>query len=150
MPKLKLDLDALTVDTFDTTPAAHAGGNVVANQQATMATCPGICGTQTNQPSCLTCIVQTCGIFSCQHLTCHATCPPTCQATCQQSCQGTCQMTCPNTCQQTCNITCNGSCAPTCVQSCVTCETCMTICGGMTCICGQTNYMSCAQTCQMC
>lgn len=71
MRKLRLDLDQLTVDTFDTSTAAKEKGTVFGEQCTcnTVCTCPGC-------PSC------------------DATCPATCAYTCDDwSCGGSCFLT---------------------------------------------------------
>ncbi len=66
MNKLKLTLDALTVESFNTSAVSHAKGTVMGEQQCS---CAG----------------------SCPNQTCAATCPQTCDdATCAESCYGTC------------------------------------------------------------
>jgi hypothetical protein len=84
--KLKLRLDDLQVDTFQTTPVPNEKGTVFGEQ----CTCPGV-------------------------NTCDATCAgPTCNASCQASCvdntcaidvYGTCGLSCPGTCYDTCPCT---------------------------------------------
>ncbi len=85
MDKLKLTLDDLAVETFDTTSVAREKGTVVGEQQCTcqtVCTCPGC-------------------------YTCDATCPQTCDDyTCANSCGGTCEQTCWDTCGLTCPETC--------------------------------------------
>lgn len=88
MPKLKLDLDHLTVDSFDTNAdAATQRGTVEAHTalitlfETCPQSCPDTCATC--DPSCATCV----------------SCYGTCQNTCGQSCYGTCA-TCQTNCQQ--------------------------------------------------
>jgi hypothetical protein len=88
MRKLRLDLDHLTVESFDTAPRAREKGTVMAEQCTcyTQCTCPGC-------PSC--------------DATCPATCVNTCDdASCAESCWGTCvpDYSCWDTCagQYTC------------------------------------------------
>jgi hypothetical protein len=78
--KLKLHLDDLTVDSFDTTrPAAKQG--TVFGEQCT-------CYTNCTCPGCPTCYASCNG-------TCDATCPNTCAYTCDDaSCAGSCGDTC--------------------------------------------------------
>jgi hypothetical protein len=77
--KLKLNLDQLSVDSFDTTrPAAKAG--TVFGEQCT-------CYTNCTCPGCYTC---------------DASCNGTCGATCDASCNGTCSNTCDGSCNGTC------------------------------------------------
>ena len=76
--KLKLNLDQLTVDSFDTTATERPKGTVFGEQCTcyTNCTCPGC-------------------------PTCDATCPNTCPA----SCYGTCH-SCPDTCwEESCACT---------------------------------------------
>lgn len=82
MKKLKLALDDLSVETFDTSPARREKGTVMGEQECT---CPTAC-------TCPTC--------------------PTCCNTCEASCPYTCDdATCPETCDDTCdNFTCLYTC----------------------------------------
>jgi hypothetical protein len=75
MAKLKLHLDALSVESFDTTGAEKAKGTVFGEQCT--------CYTQCTCPGCPTCD-NTCA-YTCDDATCPA-CP-----TCAASCNGTCQ-----------------------------------------------------------
>jgi hypothetical protein len=82
--KLKLNLDELTVDSFDTTRPAEKQGTVFGEQCTcyTNCTCPG----------CPTC-----------YASCNGTCGGTCgEHTCQASCNGTCGAA---TCGYSCNYT---------------------------------------------
>ena len=94
MPKLKLDLDQLVVDSFSTEKPQPRAGTVFGEQCTcyTNCTCPGC-------------------------PTCDASCNGTCGGTCAASCYGTCgDFTCGNSCNcgtqydATCNNygTCNG------------------------------------------
>jgi hypothetical protein len=90
--KLQLDLDQLTVDSFDTTATDRPRGTVFGEQCTcyTNCTCPG----------CPTC-----------DATCAATCAYTCDdASCAASCNGTCN--CPADTQ---DYTCN--CPPSCLNT---------------------------------
>ncbi|HEX8691074.1 MAG TPA: hypothetical protein VF746_01430 [Longimicrobium sp.] len=78
MKKLRLDLDALVVESFDTARGAERGGTVRANEQEY---CPYCCCC----PCCCTC---------CN--TCCATCPATCQNTCDDATCLSCEYTCQN------------------------------------------------------
>jgi len=119
MGKLKLDLDALAVETFETTQPDESQGTVHGNQQqGTFQTlfqvsCGGSCihcgGVATFQ-SCF----QTCGQTCPQVQTCGLTCQGTCFGTCQVTCQRTCGFTCYATCQLSCGVTCR-----TCFHSCL-------------------------------
>ena len=82
MNKLKLQLEDLRVDSFDTTTAEKAKGTVFGEQCT--------CYTQCTCPGCPTC---------------DATCN-----TCDQSCNGTCAASCNGTCEWTCDYSCGGSC----------------------------------------
>jgi hypothetical protein len=85
--KLKLDLDELQVESFDTTPGEHRREGTVFGQQCT-------CYTQCTCPGCPTC---------------DASCNGTCGGTCDASCNGTCGGTCANSCYGTCGeYTCYG------------------------------------------
>jgi hypothetical protein len=110
MRKLKLQLDDLQVDTFQTTPAEKPKGTVFGEQCTcyTNCTCPG----------CPTC-----------YASCNGTCGGTCDGTCGASCAGTCD-TCGDACG-TWDASCGGySCDYTCagfqtyggrLQECVIC-----------------------------
>jgi hypothetical protein len=87
MNKLKLSLEALAIESFDTTCTVREKGTVV-GEQATN-TCPGC-------PTCAATCAYTCD---------DATCPqcPTCAASCNGTCQGaTCFETCGASCWDTC------------------------------------------------
>jgi hypothetical protein len=89
--KLKLNLDQLSVDSFDTTkPAAKAG--TVFGEQCT-------CYTNCTCPGCYTC-----------DASCNGTCDASCNGTCDASCNGTCYETCAcgtryDTCRFNCGYT---------------------------------------------
>jgi hypothetical protein len=91
--KLKLNLDELTIDSFDTTANENARGTVVGEEQCT---CWTACG-QNTCPGCPTC---------------DASCNGTCGATCAGSCYGTCDgASCGYSCDGYCtqyDATCNG------------------------------------------
>jgi hypothetical protein len=98
MNKLKLSLEDLSVESFDTTPAALVKeGGTVFGQQCT-------CYTQCTCPGCPTC---------------DASCNGTCGGTCEASCNGTCGPTCDVSCYGTCGV---GTCGPTWDASCDTCD----------------------------
>jgi hypothetical protein len=91
--KLKLDLDELAVESFDTCGVDREKGTVLGEEQCT---CPGV-----------TC-ANTCPA-TCAHTCDDATCPqcPTCAASCNgtcddPSCWGSCGATCWETCGRTC------------------------------------------------
>lgn len=75
MNKLRLQLDDLRIDSFETTPAEKPRGTVVGEQCTcyTHCTCPG-------------------------GPTCDGTCYDSCGGTCEQSCRGTCFATCDFNC----------------------------------------------------
>ena len=75
--KLKLNLDQLEVDSFDTISRGAAGRGTVRGEQCT-------CYTNCTCPGCPTCYASCNG-------TCDATCPATCAYTCDDNtCAGTC------------------------------------------------------------
>jgi hypothetical protein len=77
--KLKLHLEDLRIDSFQTTPAEKPKGTVFGEQCTchTQCTCPGC-------PTCNASCNGTCGA------SCEATCGGTCEWTCEASCNGTC------------------------------------------------------------
>jgi hypothetical protein len=81
MQKLKLQLDHLRVESFDTTAVREEKGTVFGEQCTcyTVCTCPGC-----------------------------ATCDASCNGTCDASCNGTCNASCNGTCAASCNGTCHG------------------------------------------
>jgi hypothetical protein len=89
MHKLKLDLDQLTVETFDTVPPDGAQRGTVQGFSHVCHTLLETC--DTCDPSCASCI-------SC-YGTCYNTCGPSCYgtcATCQTGCeQESCVYYCP-------------------------------------------------------
>ena len=97
--KLKLRLDDLQVDTFQTTSAPKQKGTVFGEQCTcyTQCTCPGC-------PSCAN--YATCDA-SCNG-TCGASCNGTCGATCDASCYGSCDYSCDCASDATCDYTCAG------------------------------------------
>jgi hypothetical protein len=100
MRKLKLDLDQLTVDSFDTLSADGAGRGTIE-------------AFQTTAPPCT--------------LEYYPTYAPTCAATCA-SCNGTCDNTCGSTCGgYTCGGTCNDPTCGTCQTHCQQ-ESCEYLC----------------------
>jgi hypothetical protein len=89
--KLTLNVEDLSVDSFDTTAAAREKGTVFGEQCT--------CYTQCTCPGCPTCYASCNG-------TCGATCPATCYNTCDDNtcgCAGTdyTDCGCPDTCLQT-------------------------------------------------
>jgi hypothetical protein len=96
MHKLRLNLEALAVDSFDTLPGAEdTRGTVQAFASVGDSTCrQAICYYETFAPSCAA---------SCQ--TCYtqqATCDGTCAYTCDDASCATCQTACGPTCYATC------------------------------------------------
>jgi hypothetical protein len=91
--KLKLNLDQLSVDSFDTTATEKPKGTVFGEQCT--------CYTQCTCPGCPTC-----------DASCNGTCGATCAASCYGTCGGaSCGATCGYTCDGWCTIndaTCNG------------------------------------------
>lgn len=77
--KLKLNLDELAVDSFDTTKNEAKTGTVFGEQCT--------CYTNCSCPGCPTC---------------DASCNGSCDYTCDVSCYGTCGDTCDNSCNGTC------------------------------------------------
>ncbi|HEX6368108.1 MAG TPA: hypothetical protein VF006_04185 [Longimicrobium sp.] len=89
MPKLKLHLEDLSVESFDTTRPAKAKGTVFGEQCT--------CYTQCTCPGCPTCA---------NYNTCDATCPNTCD---DYSCAGSCGGSCAGgSCGCTEDYTCQG------------------------------------------
>jgi hypothetical protein len=92
MNKLKLNLDELSVESFDTTKSEKSKGTVFGEQCT--------CYTQCTCPGCPTC-----------DGTCPATCPYTCDdASCGASCGGSCDCSNDYTCEGCTqyDATCNG------------------------------------------
>ncbi len=79
--KLKLKLDDLAVDSFDTTVTETSRGTVFGEQCT--------CWTQCGQNTCPGC----------------PTCDATCNGTCNASCNGTCDCPSGNTCDWSCQAT---------------------------------------------
>ena len=92
--KLTLNLEQLSVDSFQTTSAPAEKGTVFAEQCTcyTACTCPGC-------------------------PTCDATCGGTCGNTCAASCNGTCNDATCNTCGYSCYYTDCGCAVETCQQT---------------------------------
>jgi hypothetical protein len=116
MHKLRLDIEALAVETFDVTEA-RAGGGTVAGHAGTDATvCWGLCGGgDTNYAFC-TYGRDSCG-GSCGTLCAScASCDGTCyESPCVNSGANTCDgSTCAATCGASCNATCNCTVADSC------------------------------------
>jgi len=102
MPKLKLEIDALRVESFETHPAARAQGTVEGHALA-----PGevivMPAPDTNDVklcldswinTCVTARISECPGETCNQLTCGASCQATCETcfgpTCVTACLGTC------------------------------------------------------------
>jgi hypothetical protein len=92
MNKLKLCLDDLAVESFDTERMQQEKGTVVGEACSCAGTCPG-------QATC---------DYTCDDATCPYTCDDdTCAASCNGTCAGaTCYETCGRTCWDTCGRTC--------------------------------------------
>ena len=75
MNKLKLHLEDLQIDSFQTTPAEKPKGTVFGEQCT--------CYTQCTCPGCPTC-----------DASCNGTCNASCNGTCDASCNGTCDLGC--------------------------------------------------------
>jgi len=86
MKKLKLHLDDLRIDAFQTTSEETSQGTVFGEQCT--------CWTQCTCPGCPTC---------------DASCNGTCGVSCYGSCAATCDATCGGSCDWTCADTCNYS-----------------------------------------
>jgi hypothetical protein len=86
--KLKLQLEDLAVDSFDTTAAEKPRGTVFGEQCTcyTQCTCPGC-------PTCDGTCPNTCA-YTCDDASCAATCGGTCNCSGDASCNGTCYFTC--------------------------------------------------------
>jgi hypothetical protein len=105
MRKLKLELDNLSVESFDTTATQKKKGTVFGEQ----CTCWTYCAQQTC-PGCPTCD-NTCA-YTCDDATCVYTCDDnTCPYTCDDNtCVYTCnESACYGTCNRTCLASCNGA-----------------------------------------
>jgi hypothetical protein len=97
MNKLKLRLEDLRIDSFDTTAPQKSKGTVFGEQCT--------CYTQCTCPGCPTC-----------DASCNGTCDASCNGTCAASCNGTCAScdgTCAYTCYNTCGLSCGGYTCPT-------------------------------------
>ncbi|HWK89445.1 MAG TPA: hypothetical protein VNP72_05595 [Longimicrobium sp.] len=101
--KLRLDLDQLQVESFDTHPGeAQKRGTVHGHQQYCYYCCcyPCCCGGGTAMTGC--------GQNTCQ-ASCNGTCYASCNGTCDASCNGTCGATCDySACYGSCDYTCDG------------------------------------------
>jgi hypothetical protein len=86
MNKLKLRLEDLHIDSFDTTAPQKAKGTVFGEQ--------------------CTCYME------CQDTWQGSSCEVSCFGSCDASCYGTCEATCEQSCRGTCFDTCDFNCAP--------------------------------------
>jgi hypothetical protein len=100
MSKLRLQLEDLMIDSFDTTPVQKGKGTVFGEQCT--------CYTQCTCPGC-------------------PTCDASCNGTCAASCYGSCAATCDASCEDTCNYSCAGTCGE---YTCDGYRTCPTFQGG--------------------
>jgi hypothetical protein len=88
MKKLRLHLDDLRIDSFQTTAPEKPKGTVFGEQCT--------CYTQCTCPGCPTCYASCNG-------SCDASCNGTCGNTCDASCQGTCDYYCNPSYDNTCD-----------------------------------------------
>ncbi|HEX6373893.1 MAG TPA: hypothetical protein VF006_33500 [Longimicrobium sp.] len=110
MKMLKLRLDDLRIDSFDTTVPQKAKGTVFGEQCT--------CYTQCTCPGCPTCYASCNGTCD---ASCNGTCGASCGATCDYSCGGTCDYTC-NCSDYSCDYTCDGyATTPNNMYNCVLC-----------------------------
>ena len=100
MKKLKLHLDDLQIDSFQTTAAEKPKGTVFGEQCT--------CYTQCTCPGCPTCDASCNG-------TCAASCYGSCAVSCDFSCGGTCDALC-ETFGYSCGGTCDGLTCPTAIS----------------------------------
>jgi hypothetical protein len=94
MNKLKLHLEDLQIDSFQTTPAEKPKGTVFGEQCT--------CYTQCTCPGCPTCA----GYGTCD-ASCNGTCDASCNGTCNASCDGGCTWD-PSCGGYSCEYTCDG------------------------------------------
>lgn len=112
MSKLRLDLDALQVESFDTRPgASRPRGTVQGHGRDTDL---AACGDATFPVSCWD---DSCAgsCASCDGSCVAGTCAASCNGTCAVSCNGTCLASCGGTCDATC-VSCGYSCDASCVS----------------------------------
>lgn len=102
MKKLKLDLDNLRVDSFDTTPAEGNGGRgtVFGHAESFQYGCTDGASCDSCAGSCGTCEASCCGTCNTCYTNC-GTCPCdySCNGSCY-SCGGSCDYSCGGTCDQ--------------------------------------------------
>ncbi|HEX8695606.1 MAG TPA: hypothetical protein VF746_24545 [Longimicrobium sp.] len=96
MPKLRLELEALAVESFDTAPAAGGAGTVRGHAEAVPADEIDCSRCPTCDASCRTCELQD---------TCWQTCAASCQGSCD-SCTLCQEITCATNCLRTCQVDC--------------------------------------------
>ena len=93
MRKLKLAIDALRVESFDTSAIAVDAGTVRAHADAMAEEFEAAITTpQTQQPSCI------------------GTCKISCLGTCLVSCGGSCEVSCNFDCTDLCSLGCSDGC----------------------------------------
>jgi hypothetical protein len=93
MRKMKLEIDALRVDTFDTTAIVRRNpGTVRAHADANDDELIAITTPQTQERSCW------------------GTCKLSCWGTCEASCNGTCEVSCDGRCTELCSYGCSDGC----------------------------------------
>src|SRR3712207_5208118 len=95
--KLKLNLDQLAVDSFDTVPREQAVRGTVRGEQCT-------CYTACTCPGC-------------------PTCDASCNGSCAASCNGTCDASCNGTCGDSCGCPTYGDSCNSCYYGCPTYQT---------------------------
>ena len=102
MRKYRLELDELSVESFDVLPETSEQRGTVRGREATpiLGTCFG-CGSATvDGETCVSC--DGCGPGT-HFNTCEYTCDDATCATCGNSCAATCGASCWDTCGRTCN-----------------------------------------------
>jgi len=93
MRKMKLEMEALRVESFDTTAAAHRDpGTVRAHADAEGDELVVITTPQSRDPSCF------------------ETCKISCWGSCLASCLGTCEVSCDGRCTELCSYGCSDGC----------------------------------------
>ena len=107
MPKLRLELEELQVETFHATPAGAPWGGTVAAHAGVFV------GKQSVDIPCSaaeSCFPSDCG-DSCDTCakSCYGSCDASCGDTCPVSCRGSCGDTC-DSCFQSCEYTCGDTC----------------------------------------
>ena len=92
MRKLRLEIDALRVESFDTSAPAAGAGTVRAHADAVVGDFEAITTPQTQQASCID------------------TCKLSCFGTCLASCGGSCWLSCDANCTDLCSLGCSDGC----------------------------------------